>query len=309
MRVAIATEPTGIGNVELVDRPDPVPGPGQVLVRVHCAGVGPWDVGMLSGGFPGMATPFVPGQEISGVVETAGEGTDARPGQRVFATTFPTGGGFGELALVDAARMAPMPEKADFPEAAALVIAAGTAHEGLIDRGHLRPDQTVLVTAAAGGVGSAAVQIAAATDARVFGVASPRNHDYLRNLGASETFDYHDPDWVRQVLAACPGGVDLLMDCAGGETRDRALEAVRDNGRASLIVIQDPTPPLSRGITAESFAAHVDRERLGALAELVDSDRLRPHIEAVLPLDQVREALSRVAGKHTRGKVVVRITE
>ena len=143
--------------------------------------------------------------------------------------------------------------------------------------------------------------------ARVVGVASPPNHDYLRSLGASEVFDYHAADWVQQVRAAVPGGVDLLFDCAGGQTRDQALGAVRDGGRAISIVLQGPPAQLERGITGESFAAHGGRQRLEALAALVDSGRLRPQAEAVLPLDQAREALARVAARHTRGKIVLQI--
>lgn len=307
MRVALAEELGGIDSVVLAERPDPVPAAGQVLVRVGGAGVGLWDAGFLGGGFPGIALPFVPGQEIAGVVEAAGDGADLQRGEAVYGSLFPAGGGFAELALASPDRLAPMPSRVTFVEAAGLVISAGTAHEGLVDRGRLQAGETVLITAAAGGVGSAALQIAAAIGARSLGVASPGNHDYLRSLGASDVFDYHAPDWVQQVRAAVPGGVDLLFDCAGGQTRDQAIGAVRDGGRAILIVLQGPPVQLERGITEESFGARVDTQRLEALRQLVDAGRLRPQVEAVLPLDQAREALRRVEGRHTRGKIVLRI--
>jgi NADPH:quinone reductase len=307
MRAALAQQLGGIDSVELGELPTPAPAAGQALVRVYGAGAGPWDVGFLGGGFPGIALPFIPGQEIAGVVEAAGDGADVQPGERVYGSLFPAGGGFAELALASADRLAPMPDQASFQEAAALVIGGGTAHEGLIDRGRLQPGQTVLITAAAGGVGSAAVQIAAAVGARPLGVASPGNHDYLRALGASEVFDYHAADWVQQVRAAVPGGADLLFDCAGGQTRDEALAAVRDGGRAIFIVLAGPSAQLERGITGESFGAHITRQRLEALRGLVDAGKLRPQVDAVLPLDQVREALARVAGQHTRGKIVLQV--
>jgi NADPH:quinone reductase-like Zn-dependent oxidoreductase len=307
MRVALVKELGGIDSVTLGDLPDPVPAAGQALIRVHGAGVGPWDIGFLGGGFPGVALPFVPGQEVAGVVEAVGEGAGVQPGDRVYATLFPAGGGFAELALASADRLAPMPGQLSFPEAAGLVICAGTAYEGLVDRARLRAGETVLITAAAGGVGSAAVQIAAGAGARPLGVASQANHDYLRSLGASEVFDYHAADWARQVRAAVPGGVDLLFDCAGGQTRDRAIGAVRDGGRAFFIVLQGPHAQLERGITGESFAAHGTRQRLEGLSRLVDAGTLRPQVEAVLPLDQASQALARVAGGHTRGKVVLEI--
>jgi NADPH:quinone reductase len=307
MRVALVEELGGIDSVRLGELPDPVPAAGQALVRVRGAGVGPWDVGFLGGGFPGIALPFVPGQEVAGVVEAAGDGAGVQPGERVYASLFPAGGGFAELALASADRLAPMPDQASFEEAAGLVIGGGTAHEGLVDRGRLRAGETVLITAAAGGVGSAAVQIAAAVGARPLGVASPPNHDYLRSLGASAVFDYHAADWVQQVRAAVPGGVDLLLDGAGGQTRDQAIGAVRDGGRVISIILQGPPAQLERGITGESFAASGGRERLEALRRLVDAGKLRPQVEAVLPLAQAREALARVAGRHTRGKIVLRI--
>ena len=158
-----------------------------------------------------------------------------------------------------------------------------------------------------GGVGSAAVQIAAAIGARPRGVASPPNRDYLESLGASEVFDCHAVGWAQQARAAVPGGVDLLLDGAGGQTRGQALGAVRDGGRAIFLVLQSTPAQLERGITGESFAAHVDRPRLEQLGRLVDAGQLRPQVGAVLPLEQVREALARVTGRHTRGKIVLQI--
>ena len=307
MRAALARQLSGIDSVELGELPDPAPAAGQALIRVHGAGVGPWDVGFLGGGFPGLALPFVPGQEVAGVVEAVGDGAGVQPGERVYAALFPAGGGFAELALASADRLAPMPGTANFVEAAGLVIGAGTAYEGLIDRGRLQAGETVLITAAAGGVGSAAVQIAAAVGARVVAVASPANHDYLLSLGASEAFDHHAADWAQQVRAVVPDGVDLLFDGAGGQTRDKALDAVRDGGRAISIVLQGTPLQLERGITGESFAAHGGRLRLEQLAALVDAGKLRPQAGTVLPLDQAREALARVAARHTRGKIALQI--
>ncbi|HUJ64183.1 MAG TPA: NADP-dependent oxidoreductase [Acidimicrobiales bacterium] len=307
MRVAQAERLSGIDSVGLGEQPDPAPGAGQALIRVYGAGVGPWDVGFLGGGFPGIALPFVPGQEVAGLVQATGVGAGVEPGDRVYASLFPAGGGFAELALAAADRLAPMPDQASFQEAAGLVIGAGTAHEGLVSRGVLRAGETVLITAAAGGVGSAAVQIASAVGAHPMGVASPPNHDYLRALGAREVFDYHAPHWIEGVRAVAPGGVDLLLDCVGGPTGDQAVGALRDGGRVISVIPPFGPWQLERGITGESFAAHVDRPRLEALARLVDAGQLRPQLEAVLPLGQVGEALRLVAGRHTRGKIVLQI--
>jgi NADPH:quinone reductase len=307
MRVAHARQLGGIGSVELGERPDPAPAAGQAAVRVRSAGVGPWDVGFVSGAANGLALPFVPGFEVAGVVEAVGDGLDVGPGDRVYTSLWPAGGGFAELALASADCLAPMPQGVSFREAAGLVVGGGTAYEGLVDRGRLRVGETVLITAAAGGVGSVAVQIAAAVGARPLAVASSHNHDYLRGLGAVEVFDYHSADWARQVRAAVPGGVDLLLDGAGGEARDEAVSAVRDGGRAVFLVLAGPPARLERGIVGESFAARVDRQRLESLNRLVEAGAVRPQVGGVLPLDQAREALARVAGRHTRGKMVLEI--
>jgi NADPH:quinone reductase-like Zn-dependent oxidoreductase len=283
MKAALAQELTGIGSVELGELPDPAPAAGQVLIRVRGAGVGPWDAGFVGGGFPGIALPFVPGQEVAGIVEAAGGGAGVEPGEPVYASLFPAGGGFAELAVASADRVAPIPGQVSFAEAAGLVIGAGTADEGLVDRGRLQCGESVVA------------------------VASAPNHDYLLSLGASEVFDYHVADWPQQVRAAVPGGVDLLFDAAGGQTRDQALDAVRDGGRAISIALQGTALRLERGITGEAFAASVRRPRLEQLTSLVDAGKLRPQVETALPLDQAREALARVAARHTRGKIVLQI--
>jgi NADPH2:quinone reductase len=271
---------------------------------VRGAGVGPWDAAMISGTFGSPALPFIPGLEVAGVVESVGDGVDVQPGDQVYAN-LGAAGGFADYALASVDHLARKPDRASFEEAAGLVVGAGTAYEGLVDRGRLQAGETVLITAAAGGVGNTAVQIAAAVGARPLGVASARNHDYLRGLGASDVFDYHAADWVQQVLAAVPGGVDVLFDGAGGETRDRAVGAVREGGRA--IFLLGPPAELERDITGQSFSVDATRQRLEAIARLVDAGKLRPQIEAALPLEQVREALERVADRHTRGKIVLRI--
>ena len=305
MRVALVQELGGIGSVELRERPDPTPAAGQALIRVRGAGVGPWDVATISGAFGRPALPYIPGFEVAGVVEAVADGVDVRPGDRVWASLGTAGGGFAEYAVADVDVLARMPERLSFQEAAGLVVGGGTAWDGLVDRGRLQAGETVLITAAAGGVGSAAVQLTAAVGARALAVASPRNRDYLRGLGASEVFDYHAGDWVQKVHDVVPGGVDVLFDAFGGQTRDQAVGAVREGGRA-IFLVGAPTQ-LRRGVVGESLDADINRQRLEAIGRLVEVGSLRPQVEAVLPFAQVRQALERVAGRHTRGKVVLQI--
>jgi NADPH:quinone reductase len=147
----------------------------------------------------------------------------------------------------------------------------------------LQPGETVLITAASGGVGTMAVQIAVALGARVFGVVSARNLEYVRSLGASEVFDYGQPGWAAGVLEAAPGGVDALFDGAGGETGQEALKGIRSGGRGAFIAYPPPQIDPATGITAEVFSALVNRERLEAVAALVPGGRLRVEVEKVFP--------------------------
>ena len=204
MRAALAEELDGLDRVQLGELPDPMPTTGQARVRVHGAGVGPWDVGFLSGAFPEVAVPFVPGQEVAGVVEAVGDEANVEPGDRVYASLFPAGGGFAEFALASVARLAPMPERVSFEEAASLVIGAGTGYEGLLDRGGLQAGETVLVTAAAGGVGSAAVQIAAAVGARPLGVASPATTTTCEVSASARCSTITPPTGCSRCSAPCP---------------------------------------------------------------------------------------------------------
>jgi NADPH:quinone reductase len=139
VRVALVRELGGIGSVELRERPVPTPAPGQVLVRVRGAGVGPWDAAMISGAFGRPALPYIPGFEVAGVVEVAGDGAGGRRGDLVYANLGVAGGGFAEYAVADTDRLARMPERVSFEEAAGLVVGGGTALDGLVDHARLQP--------------------------------------------------------------------------------------------------------------------------------------------------------------------------
>jgi NADPH2:quinone reductase len=305
MRAAFYNEHGEPEKLQLGDRPAPRPGPGELLIANHAAAVGVWDVGVMAGGFGNPPLPMIPSCEVAGVVEVVSNGSDFEPGDRVYGFLGFASGGLAEYVTAASERVARKPAGISFAEAAALVVGAGTAYEGLIDRAGLQPGETVLITAASGGVGTAAVQIAAAVGARVLGVAGARNHDYLRGLGASETFDYNEPDWVARLKASVPDGVDLVFDGAGGQTRDRAIAAIKDGGRGVFIV---GTPEdLRPDIEAHLFSADVTRARLEAIGRLVEAGKLRAQIEAELPLEQAREAMAHVARRHTRGRVVLKV--
>jgi NADPH:quinone reductase len=313
MRAAYYDAFGGPENIQIGERPAPVPDAEHMLVRTHAAGVGIWDVGIMSGGFGQVALPRIPGSEVAGLVEVpAGE---FNVGDRVFCSLWISGGagvpdprgGFAELAAARVDSAAAIPDGVDFPEAAGLVISGATAYEGLTDRAKLRSGETVLITAASGGVGSAAIQIARSAGARVIAVASGSNHDYVRDLGAEIVIDYRLPDLLKQLRDAAPEGFDVLFDGPGNDVRDKSLGLVRHGGRAILIALGSPPPPAVDGVEVESFGATVNSARLQAVAHLVSTRKLRMPIEAGFPLDDAREAMEHVAKGHTRGRVVLQI--
>ncbi|GAA3764809.1 NADP-dependent oxidoreductase [Salinactinospora qingdaonensis] len=287
-----------------------------MLVRVEAAGVGFWDAMSREGRFGEMDFPYVPGFETAGVVESTGaKVTGLAVGDEVYAFDFP-GGGYAEYRAISAATAVRKPASLSFAEAAAIPVAGITAHQGILDVLGLREDETVLVTAAAGGVGTFAVQIASAVaGARVVGTATPANHDYLAELGAAAAVDYRDDAWPRAVREAAGGAVDAVLDCAGGEVNpqilSRAFETVRDGGRVAYLPSladeplpeNEPAPP--RGISARFFGAEPDAERLARLAELFDAGTLTVHLEEVIALEEAARAQERVEAGHTRGKLVL----
>jgi NADPH:quinone reductase len=310
MRAAYYKAFGGPENVLIDERPDPTPDAEHMLVRTHAAGVGIWDVSIMGGLLGEVTLPRIPGSEVAGTVEVAAGGFSA--GDRVFCSLWESGdagvpdprGGFAEIAAARIDRAAAVPESLDFPQAAGLVISGSTAYEGLVDRAKLQPGETVLITAASGGVGTAAVQIARDLGARVVAVASARNHAYVRDLGAEMTIDYHDPDFVQQLQSAAPNGFDVLFDGTGNEVSEQVAGLVRDGGRG--IFIAGP-PPARDGVEFQWFSAAVDAATLEAIAKLASDDKLHMPIAAEFPLENAREALEQVSALHTVGRVVLRV--
>jgi NADPH:quinone reductase-like Zn-dependent oxidoreductase len=302
---AIALE--GFGGRErlkLVDLPIPEPEPDDVLVRVRAAGVGPWDAKTREGLFGKRDFPYVLGAEGSGIVESVGENVaDLREGDEVYLYS---GGCYAEYVAAPATKVARKPASLSFEEAAGVPVAGSTAYQGIVDEIGLKEGETCLIVGAAGGVGTMAVQIAASLGARVLGTVSPRNHDYLRSLGATEAIDYHG-DWVADVRTIAPGGVDAVFDCVGGETFRRSFEALRDGGRVVTIVAFGEEVEPGRGITHHAFSARAERSKLEKLSEMFDARELRVELENILPLEEATKAHERVEAGHTRGKIILRV--
>jgi NADPH:quinone reductase-like Zn-dependent oxidoreductase len=276
----------------------PSAGPGQLLIEVTGAGVGPWDVKMRAGQFGPQDFPYIPGGEVSGLVTALGDAsTPFSMGEPVYGRTGFTGG-YAEYAVVDGGEVCVAPDGIDLEAAGAVPIAASTALEGIDDELHLAGGDSVLVAGAAGGVGLFVVQIAKARGARVVATASPANEEFVRSFGADEVLDYHG-DWVERAR-----GVDAAFDCVGGATWDGCVQAVRDGGRAVTINFSDP--PIGRdGVTVSGFHATVTTARLGRLSGLITDGSVRVAIRERIPLDEAARAHEMVESGHMRGKLVL----
>jgi NADPH:quinone reductase-like Zn-dependent oxidoreductase len=284
--------------LELVELPDPHPGPGQIRVAVRAAGVNPIDWKMRSG-VRGGDLPQTTGREVAGVVDELGAGvSDVAVGDKVFGFAA-GGGGAAELAL--SADFAPIPPSLDFAGAAGLPVAVETAVRTL-DLLGVGSGSTVVINGAAGAVGSSAVQIAVARGARVIGTASPVNHDYLRSLGAEPT-TYGD-DLADRLRELAPDGVDAALDAAGGGALPALVELAGSPER--VVTVADYAGAEATGVrfsggmgTARAVHALTD------IGELIESGRFTLTVAQTFPLDEIAEAHRLSETGHVRGKLVL----
>ncbi len=289
--------------------PVPVAGPGQVLVRVHAAGVNPidWKMrdGMLRNYGINLDMPYTLGREVSGVVESMGEGVESFAiGDDVFAYMPMRGsGGYAQFAVVPASALVKKPESLDHIHAAGVPLAAVTAWQSLIDAAGLEKGQTVLIHGGAGGVGHFAVQIAKARGATVITTASPRNHEFLREIGADQVIDYNTQNFWEIV-----SDVDVVLDSIGGETLERSYGVVKKGGIIVSITGQQSAEKLAEHeIRGQFVGARPDAEDLAEIAELIDQGKIVPHVSMTVPLEDVAKAHAQSETGHTRGKIVLKV--
>ncbi|HEY9375384.1 NADP-dependent oxidoreductase [Streptomyces sp.] len=287
------------------ERPEPLGG--EVLVRVHAAGVNPVDLAVRSGALPLLGEPrFGVGWDISGVVEEAAPGARFKAGDEVFGMPFfpRAANGYAEYVAVPSRQVARKPASLGHVEAAAVPLAALTAWQGLVDGAGIGEGDRVLVHRAAGGVGHFAVQIAKARGAHVIGLASPGKHDFVRGLGADEVIDYTAAPFETVV-----GEVDAVLD--SNAQGSRSLAVLRPGG--TLVSIMEHW---NRELAAETEAGgrrfvgvsvEPDYASLEAIAELIDAGRIRPHIAETFALDEAAKAHELVGSGRVQGKVVLAV--
>src|SRR6266700_515648 len=292
-------------KLERIERPQPQAG--EVLLRVHAAGVNPldWKIrqGLLKDVLP-MTFPSTPGIEVAGVVEDVGPGVTAFAiGQAVFGQS--AKGAYAEYVAVSVEALALKPQTLSFAEAAAVPVGATTAWRALFEYGGLTSAQRVLIQGAAGGVGLFAVQLAKWKGAQVIGTASTANLDFVRSLGADTVVDYTTTP-VESVVQ----NMDLVLDGVGGETLISSLAAIRRGG--TLISTASPPPQEQarmRGVRAMMIHSQPSSALLQTLTQLIDEGRLKVPVETTFPLSKVQQAHERSQSGHGRGRIVLQIAD
>jgi NADPH:quinone reductase-like Zn-dependent oxidoreductase len=293
------------------DAPRPKPRAGEVLIRVHAAGVNPIDWKVREGYMKDLwphKFPLILGWDLSGVVEEIGPGPAAagrfKKGDEVYSVPDASrDGAYAEYIVVRESELALKPKSLHHVHAAAVPLAALTAWQALFDAGQLVPGQRVLIHGGSGGVGHLAVQLAKWKGAHVLATASTKNQELLRELGVDEPIDY-----TKQKFEDVARDVDLVLDLIGGETQERSWSVLKKGG-VLLSLVQPPSVEKAKalGVRAAFVAGHPSGAQLAEIAKLIDSGELKPTIDRILPLSEVRRAHELSKSGHTPGKIVLRI--
>ncbi|BBT15310.1 NADPH:quinone reductase [Metapseudomonas otitidis] len=323
MRAIVMERLGGAEVLQLKDVETPRPGPGEVLVRVACAGVNPADwkcrEGYL-GAFFSYRFPFVPGFDLAGTVQALGEGIeDLALGTRVFGQSDVGAGKWGsyaEYACVARASLVPIPDNLDFPAAAAVPTPALAAWSGLFDEGVLVPGQRVLIHGGGSAVGGFAIQLARVAGASIATTCSAVNADQARARGAEIAIDYRAEDIHGALRQWAPDGVDLVLDCIGSGSLPGGLDLLRPGGILVAILTlmpgdsgPDHAEAARRGLrTAVAYSRMPSGERLGRIASLLAAERVRPPAIELLPLAEVAAAHERLQQGRARCKQVLQVS-
>lgn len=334
MRAVVVPQPGDADVLTLAERPDPVPGPHEVRIRVTAAGLNGADLSQRRGFYPSPpGAPEWPGLEVSGTVDAVGDdvardadsaaGGGWRVGDRVCALL--PGGGYAELVTVDAGLVLPVPDGVDLVEAAGLPEVAATVWSNVFDLGRLAAGDALLVHGGSSGIGTMAIQLGRALGADVIATAgSDEKAAFCREVGAHAAVNYRTDDFVASALAFTDGrGVDVVLDIVGGAYIARDLEALATGGRILSIAVRDREPvSLDLGmlmrkrasIQGTTIRARPLAERTAIIAAvrenvwpLLVEGRIRPVIDSVFPLEDASAAHRRMESSAHRGKILLRV--
>jgi NADPH:quinone reductase-like Zn-dependent oxidoreductase len=293
------------------DAPRPEPQADEVLIRVHAAGVNPIDWKVREGhmkDFRPHKFPLILGWDLSGVVEELGPDPAAagrfKIGDEVYSLSDSTrNGAYADYIVVRESELALKPKSLHHIRAAAIPLAALTAWQSLFDNAQLRPGQRVLIHAGSGGVGHLAVQLAKWKGAYVFATASTKNQDLLRKLGVDEPIDY-----TQQRFEDIARKIDIVLDTLGGETQERSWSVLKKGG-VLVSLVQPPSEDKAKelGVRAAITGVQPNGAQLAEIAKIIDSGKLAPVIDRILPLIEARRAHELSESGHTHGKIALRV--
>lgn len=306
MKAAYIEEFGGPDVIKYGDRPDPTPGPGQIVVDTYAASVNGADW-KVRGNFYGGATklPLILGRDFSGVVSALGEGvTDLAPGDEVFGVLEQgREGAYAEKIAIAAAIVAKKPAALSHVDAAALALTGLTALISVEDTLRLKSGETILIQGGAGGVASFAIQLAKHIGARVITTASARNAAYLREIGADEVIDYNTTDFTKAV-----SNVDAVFETVGGDVATRSFSVLKPGGRAAFIASGQKAPvPERADVTALRPAVGRDRPHLERIAALYQAGVIRVPEIKLYSLSEAAETHRLSEAMHVRGKLVFKV--
>jgi NADPH:quinone reductase-like Zn-dependent oxidoreductase len=288
----------------------PQPGAGEILVKVHAAGVGPWD-GWIRSGHSALPQPLplTLGSDLSGTVAAVGEGvTDFVEGEAVYGVTNPRFiGSYAEYAVAKAGMVAGKPQSLTHREAASVPVIAVTAWQALFEQARVGQGQTVLIHGAAGNVGAYAVQFARQSGARVIATAGTGDIERVRALGADRVIDYRTARFEDEV-----GDVDVVVDLVGGETQVRSFAVLKQDGML-ISAVSEPDQALAarHGARALFFLVEVTTLHLSRIAEMIDAGELQVKVGQVLPFAEAKAAHEMLEGRrpHPPGKIILNVAE
>ncbi|MGV6801741.1 MAG: NADPH:quinone oxidoreductase family protein [bacterium] len=328
MKALMSTKPGGPESLEFMELPTPSPGTGEVLIAIKAASANFPDTLVIRDLYQFKPPrPFAPGSEIAGVVEAVGEGvTNIDIGDNVFAL-LNASGGFATHAVIDATRCAPIPPKMSYEEAASFMMAYATAYYALKNRAHLQPGDSLFITGASGGVGSAAIELGKAMGVHVIaGVSSENKAQFCRDIGADDVIIYPkelDRD-AQKALASeikdkSNGGVNVVYDAVGGNYAEPSIRALAWEGRYLVIGFPAgiPTPPTNLTllkncqIVGVFWGAWVMRapqehfQNMQELAQFYHDGKIKPRITRRFPLEQASQALTLLEQRQATGKIVI----
>lgn len=313
MKAIAIKEFGGIDKLSIIEVPTPKPAPDEILIEVAYTAVNPvdWKIreGYLKNWMP-HEFPIILGWDVSGRVAAAGEGAHGfKPGDAIYAycrKPVVKWGTYAEYVTFDANNVAKMPSNISFAQAAAIPLVGLTAWQAIFDDAKLKKGETILIHAGAGGVGSMAIQFAKHAGAIVYTTSSPSHNEYLKKLGADFVIDYRN-GFINEIKKHVPQGLDVVLDCVGGQTLKDSAQLLKPGGRLVSIVEKPHHEQEKKNIHVSFVFVAPNGAQLAEIGKLIEQGKIQvPRIEE-MPLKEAAAAQEKNREGHTEGKIVLKV--